>query len=52
MFSPELFLSLLKLIYGRAREGTGTIELMPLAGTIFATCCWQQRRDAYKHEQQ
>ena len=37
MFSPELFLSLLKLIYGRAHEGIGTIELMPLAGTIFAT---------------
>jgi hypothetical protein len=37
MFSPELFLSLLKLIYGRAREGSDTIELMSLAGTIFAT---------------
>ena len=37
MFSPEVFLSLLKLIYGRAHEGIGTIELMPLAGTIFAT---------------
>src|SRR5438445_12255110 len=37
MFSPELFLSLLKLIYGCAHEGIGTIELMPLAGTIFAT---------------
>src|SRR5204862_7906931 len=52
IFSLELFLSFLELVYGRAREGTGTIELMPLAGTIFATCCVQQRRDAYKHEQQ